>query len=230
MNSKFLILNSKLATVQDFEKRIFDVIVSLLLLILLSPVLVTVALLVRIKLGSPVLFKQQRPGHNCKLFTMVKFRTMTAKTHDEQGNQLPDEKRLTPFGLWLRATSLDELPELFNVLKGDISLVGPRPLMVKYLDRYTPEQNRRHEVKPGITGWAQVNGRNNMTWEQKFEYDVWYVDHQSLWLDMKILALTFWHVVCRKDVAKEGHATVDEFMGSGSSQLPASSSQQEEKK
>ncbi len=194
-------------------KRLIDLFAVFVALLLLSPVLLLTALLVYVKLGSPVLFKQQRPGLNCKLFTMYKFRTMVSRTHDEQGNQLPDEKRLTPFGLCLRATSLDELPELFNVLKGDMSLVGPRPLMVKYLDRYTLEQNRRHEVKPGITGWAQVNGRNNMTWEQKFEYDVWYVDHQCLWLDFKILVLTLWHVVCRKDIAKEGHVTVDEFMG-----------------
>ena len=151
---------------------------------------------------------------------MYKFRTMISQTHDEAGDQLPDDKRLTPFGLWLRATSLDELPELLNVLKGELSLVGPRPLMVKYLDRYTPQQNRRHEVKPGITGWAQVNGRNNMTWEQKFEYDVWYVDHQSLWLDIKILALTAWQVIKRSDIAKDGHATVDEFFGSRDSGQP----------
>ncbi len=199
-------------------KRFFDILVSVLALVLLGPVLLTVAVLVRIKLGSPVLFRQQRPGLNCQLFTMYKFRTMVSQIHDDQGDQLPDDKRLTPFGLWLRATSLDELPELFNVLKGDLSLVGPRPLMVKYLDRYTPEQNRRHEVKPGITGWAQINGRNNMTWEQKFEYDVWYIDHQSFWLDIKILARTAWHVVRRSDIAKEGHATVDEFMGTNGSQ------------
>ena len=195
-------------------KRLFDIFAAFVALLLLWPVLLVTALFVRYKLGSPVLFKQQRPGHNCKLFMMYKFRTMISRTHDEQGNQLLDDKRLPPFGLWLRASSLDELPELFNVLKGDMSLIGPRPLMVKYLDRYTPEQNRRHEVKPGITGWAQVNGRNNMTWAQKFEYDVWYVDHRSLRLDFKILFLTVWHVICRKDVAKEGHATVDEFFGS----------------
>jgi len=195
-------------------KRLFDFFVALCALLVLSPTMLIVAVLVRIKLGSPVLFRQERPGLGCRIFTMYKFRTMIAKTHDDAGQILPDEKRLTPFGRWLRATSLDELPELFNVLKGDMSLVGPRPLMVKYLPRYTPEQNRRHEVKPGITGWAQVNGRNNMTWEQKFEYDVWYVDHQSFWLDLKILAMTVWNVFSRKDVAKEGHATVDEFMGS----------------
>ena len=138
---------------------------------------------------------------------------------------MPDDKRRTPFGLWLRATSLDELPELFNVLKGDMSLVGPRPLMVKYLGRYTPHQNRRHEVKPGLTGWAQVNGRNNMTWEEKFDHDVWYVEHQSFGLDMKILAMTVRHVVARKDIAKDGHATVDEFMGSGRCRQPASGCQ-----
>ena len=195
-------------------KRLFDFCAALVALIVLLPVFAAVAMLVRIKLGSPVLFCQQRPGLHGRLFTMYKFRTMIARTHDAQGHLLPDDKRLTPFGLWLRAVSLDELPELFNVLKGDMSLVGPRPLMAKYLDRYTPEQNRRHEVKPGITGWAQVNGRNNMTWEQKFACDVWYVDHRTFGLDLKILALTAWHVVRRKDVAKDGHATVDEFMGS----------------
>jgi sugar transferase EpsL len=195
-------------------KRLFDILSALLFLILLSPLLLVTAVLVRFKLGSPVLFCQQRPGLNCRLFTIYKFRTMLSKTHDQQGNQLPDDRRLTPFGLWLRAASLDELPELLNVLNGDMSLVGPRPLMAKYLDRYTPQQNRRHEVKPGITGWAQVNGRNDMTWEQKFDYDVWYVDHQSFGLDMKILWLTAWHVIARRGIAKEGHATVDEFFGS----------------
>jgi lipopolysaccharide/colanic/teichoic acid biosynthesis glycosyltransferase len=206
-------------------KRAIDICISFAALVLLSPMLVITALLVRIKLGTPVLFKQTRPGLKGRLFTIYKFRTMISQSHDEQGHPLPDDKRLTRFGLRLRATSLDELPELFNVLKGDMSLVGPRPLMTKYLDRYTPEQNRRHEVKPGITGWAQVNGRNNMTWEQKFEYDVWYVDHQSLYLDMKILAMTFWHVICRRDINKEGHVTVDEFLGTKSSQLTASSGQ-----
>ena len=195
-------------------KRFLDIMISAVALLLLSPALIVVAILVRIRLGSPVLFRQQRPGHNCKLFTMYKFRTMISRTHDEAGKQLPDDQRLTRFGLWLRATSVDELPELLNVLKGELSLVGPRPLMVKYLDRYTPQQNRRHEAKPGITGWAQINGRNNMTWEQKFDYDVWYVDHQSFWLDMKILAITAWQVTRRSDITKEGHVTVDEFFGS----------------
>lgn len=209
-------------------KRLFDFCAALTALFFLSPVLLIAAVLVRTKLGSPVLFRQERPGLNCRLFTMYKFRTMVAQMHDAQGNLLPDDKRLTPFGKWLRATSLDELPELFNVLKGDMSLVGPRPLMVKYLDRYTPQQNRRHEAKPGITGWAQVNGRNNMTWEEKFDYDVWYVDHHSFWLDLKILFLTVWHVLARKDVAKDGHVTVDEFMGS-KNQGPKNSRTQEHK-
>lgn len=180
---------------------------------MLLPLLLVVAILVRFKLGSPVIFRQQRPGLNSKLFIIYKFRTMIAETHDENGAILPDDKRLPPFGLWLRAVSFDELPELWNVLKGDMSLVGPRPLMTKYLDRYTPHQARRHEVKPGITGWAQVNGRNNITWEEKFDLDVWYVDNQSFWLDMQILARTVWQVVKRDNIAKEGHATVDEFMG-----------------
>ncbi|MEN6308639.1 MAG: sugar transferase [Anaerohalosphaeraceae bacterium] len=197
----------------QFLKRLIDFLAALMALILLSPLMLAVAIVVRLRLGSPVIFRQQRPGHHARPFTMYKFRTMISKTHDQQSNILPDDKRLTPFGLWLRSTSLDELPELFNVLKGDMSLVGPRPLMTKYLDRYTPHQARRHEVKPGITGWAQVNGRNNITWEEKFDLDVWYVDHCSSKLDIIILARTFWQVISRSDVAKEGHATVDEFMG-----------------
>jgi sugar transferase EpsL len=200
-------------SVAKLLKRTIDFITALLALILLSPVLLVVAVSVRLRLGSPILFRQQRPGQGGKLFTIYKFRTMISTTHDKNGNILPDDKRLPPFGLWLRAVSLDELPELLNVLKGDMSLVGPRPLMTKYLDRYTPQQARRHEVKPGITGWAQINGRNNITWEEKFELDVWYVDHGSLWLDAKILLKTLWLVIKRDNVAKEGHATVDEFMG-----------------
>lgn len=194
-------------------KRILDIVVSLTALIVLSPLIFVLWVLVYFRLGAPVFFRQQRPGLHAKLFTMYKFRTMISRTHDENGQILPDERRLTPFGRWLRSTSLDELPELLNVLRGDMSLVGPRPLMTKYLDRYTPDQARRHEVKPGITGWAQVNGRNNMTWEQKFEYDLWYVDHQSLWLDLKILLLTVLLVFKGEGVSKDGHATVDEFMG-----------------
>jgi sugar transferase EpsL len=200
-------------SVAKILKRTFDFFAALLALILFLPQLLIVAVLVRLKLGSPVLFCQQRPGQKGRLFTIYKFRTMISKTHDENGTILPDFKRLPPFGLWLRATSLDELPELFNVLKGDMSIVGPRPLMTKYLDRYTPQQARRHEVKPGITGWAQINGRNNITWEEKFQMDVWYVENGSLWLDAKIIAKTIWMVFKRENVAKEGHATVDEFMG-----------------
>jgi sugar transferase EpsL len=214
-----------MSSVAKILKRIMDFITAFVAIVLLSPVWLVVALFVWLKLGSPVLFRQQRPGLEGKLFTIYKFRTMISKTHDENGTILPDDKRLTPFGLWLRATSFDELPELFNVLKGDMSLVGPRPLMTKYLDRYTPAQARRHEVKPGITGWAQIHGRNNVTWEEKFEMDVWYVDHGSLWLDIKILFCTLWQVVRRKDIAKQGHATVDEFFGTKSGQLPAPGNQ-----
>jgi lipopolysaccharide/colanic/teichoic acid biosynthesis glycosyltransferase len=203
-----------MSSVAKILKRIIDFIAALLVLIILSPLLLIVALFVRFKLGRSILFCQQRPGLNAKPFTIYKFRTMIAKTRDEKGNILPDDKRLTSFGLWLRSTSLDELPELFNVLEGDMSLVGPRPLMTKYLARYTQQQGRRHEVKPGITGWAQINGRNNITWEEKFDLDVWYVDNWSLWLDIKILLRTFRQVINRKGVAKEGHVTVDEFMGS----------------
>lgn len=170
------------------------------------------AVLVRFKLGSPVLFRQQRPGLHGKPFKLFKFRTMTdARAGD--GNLLPDSERLTRFGRFLRKTSLDELPELWNVLKGDMSLVGPRPLLMQYLNRYTPEQARRHEVKPGMTGWAQVNGRNALTWEEKFKLDVWYVDHQSFWLDMKICLLTFIKIVRREGISQEGHATMPFFMG-----------------
>jgi len=195
-------------------KRAFDLIVSLLTLILLSPLLTLIASLVRLKLGSPIIFRQQRPGLRGEPFTIYKFRTMTGE-RDTQGNLLSDSERLTPFGQFIRSTSLDELPELFNVLKGNMSLVGPRPLLMQYLDRYTPEQMRRHEVKPGITGWAQVNGRNAITWEQKFALDVWYVDHQSLWLDLKIIALTIWKILKREGISQPGQATMEEFMGSG---------------
>jgi len=163
-------------------------------------------------MGRPVLFKQMRPGLNAKPFYMYKFRTMTNEK-DEQGNPLSDEQRLTRLGRFLRSTSLDELPELFNVLKGDMSLVGPRPLLMQYLARYTPEQARRHEVKPGITGWAQVNGRNAITWEEKFALDVWYVDNWSLWLDIKILAMTVVKVFKREGISAKGEATMPEFMG-----------------
>jgi sugar transferase EpsL len=181
-------------------------------IILLSPVLIILILLIRIKIGSPIFFRQERPGFKGKGFIIYKFRTMTDHK-DVKGQLLPDEKRLPAFGRFLRSTSLDELPELFNVLKGDMSIVGPRPLMMKYLNRYTPEQARRHDVKPGITGWAQINGRNTITWEDKFKMDVWYVDNQNLWLDIKIFFKSIWMVITRQGVTQEGRATVDEFFG-----------------
>jgi len=196
-----------------YGKRVLDLVLAVPMLVLLLPVLALVATLVHIKLGSPVLFCQQRPGLRGKPFTLFKFRTMT-DARDAQGQLRPDAERLTPLGRFLRSTSLDELPELLNVLKGDMSLVGPRPLMMQYLARYTPEQMRRHEVRPGITGWAQVNGRNAITWEQKFALDVWYVDHWSLGLDLKILALTLWKILKREGISQPGQATMEEFMGS----------------
>lgn len=195
-----------------FGKRLFDLTLSLAALLLLCPVLAALALLVRVQLGAPVLFRQTRPGLRGKLFTLYKFRTMTG-ARDAQGNLLPDAERLTRFGRFLRSTSLDELPELFNVLKGEMSLVGPRPLLTQYLERYTPEQMRRHAVLPGITGWAQVNGRNALSWEQKFALDVWYVDHQSIRLDLKILLLTVWKIIKREGIHQPGQATMQEFLG-----------------
>lgn len=193
-------------------KRSFDLVCSLSLLFITFPIIGVCALLVRRKLGTPVLFKQERPGLHGKPFHIYKFRTMTDE-RDGQGELLPDDVRLTRFGRLLRKLSLDELPQLFNVVKGDISLVGPRPLLMEYLPRYTPRQARRHEVKPGITGWAQVNGRNTISWEEKFELDVWYVENRSFWLDLKILWLTFFKVVRSEGVSKEGHATMTKFMG-----------------
>lgn len=193
-------------------KRLFDLAVAALALLLLSPLLGLLALLVRLKLGSPVLFSQQRPGLHGKPFTLSKFRTMTDK-RDAQGNLLPDAERLTKFGKFLRASSLDELPELWNVLKGEMSLVGPRPLLMQYLPLYTPEQARRHEVRPGITGWAQVNGRNALTWEEKFALDVWYVDNHTLWLDWKIIFLTLLKIVKRDGINQPGAATMKPFEG-----------------
>lgn len=189
-----------------------DIIASFAALLLLFPVLVCTAIIVRFKLGSPVLFKQQRPGLNGKPFYMYKFRTMTDQ-RDEQGRLLPDEQRLPKFGQLLRSTSLDELPELLCVLKGDMSLVGPRPLMMKYLPRYTSQQARRHEMKPGITGWAQINGRNAISWEDRFELDVWYVDNWNIWIDIKILFKTVMSVFQREGITQEGHVTMTEFMG-----------------
>jgi len=182
-------------------------------LILLSPLFLLLGGLVAFQLGWPVLFRQQRPGMRGQFFTLLKFRTMR-EARGAHGNLLSDAERLTPLGRFLRSTSLDELPELFNVLKGDMSLVGPRPLLMQYLDRYTAEQARRHEIKPGITGWAQVNGRNALTWEKKFELDVWYVDQQSLWLDLKIIALTIWKIIKREGINQPGQASAEEFKGS----------------
>ncbi|MGG2066211.1 sugar transferase [Bacillus sp. S14(2024)] len=194
-------------------KRLFDVLISSCLLLLFSGILLTVFILIRIKLGSPVIFKQKRPGLQGKLFYIYKFRTMTNEK-DQQGNLLPDDARLTSFGRLLRKLSLDELPQLINVIKGDISLVGPRPLLIEYLPLYTAEQARRHEVRPGITGWAQVNGRNAISWEDKFTLDVWYIDNLSFWLDIKILFLTVVKVFKTEGISQQGHATMEKFNGS----------------
>lgn len=194
-------------------KRFIDLSLAIPVLIVLAPALLVIALLVRMKKSSPVIFRQKRPGLYGKPFAFYKFRTMT-DSHDRHGNLLPDAARLTSFGKIIRRLSLDELPSLFNVITGDMSLVGPRPLLVEYLDRYTPEQARRHEVKPGITGWAQVNGRNAITWEEKFKYDVWYVDSWSLWLDIKIIFVTILKVIKGEGINQPGQATMEEFMGS----------------
>jgi lipopolysaccharide/colanic/teichoic acid biosynthesis glycosyltransferase len=194
-------------------KRIFDFLVAGGALLLLSPILLGVALLVRIKLGGPVLFRQQRPGLHGKPFMMMKFRTMI-DAFDRDGQPLPDAQRLTPFGCWLRASSLDELPELINILRGDMSLVGPRPLLMRYLPLYSPEQARRHEVRPGLTGWAQINGRNALTWDEKFALDLWYVEHRSFLLDLRILWQTALKVVRREGISSAGEATMPPFTGS----------------
>lgn len=195
-----------------FAKRCLDIVVAGLGLIVISPVLIVLAIMIWIQMGRPVMFKQMRPGLQGRSFFMYKFRTMTDE-RDGNGVLLADEMRLTRLGRFLRSSSLDELPELFNVLKGDLSLVGPRPLLMQYLQRYTPEQARRHEMKPGITGWAQVNGRNALSWEEKFALDVWYIDHCSLWLDVKILFMTAIKVFQREGISAEGAATMQEFMG-----------------
>lgn len=194
-------------------KRFIDITVSIFGLLILSPFLLAIALIIWSRFGSPILFKQLRPGLNGRPFAIYKFRTMTDK-RNEKGNLLPDGERLTRLGRFLRKTSIDELPEILNVIKGEMSLVGPRPLLMQYLDRYTPEQARRHDIKPGITGWAQSNGRNAISWEEKFKLDVWYVDHMSLGLDLKILAMTIIKVLKREGISQEGHATADEFQGS----------------
>ncbi len=194
-------------------KRLLDVTGAATGLLLLSPVVLTVAYLVRTRLGSPVLFVQERPGLKGRPFRMYKFRTMT-DARDAAGRLLPDAERLTDFGKWLRATSLDELPELLNVLKGEMSLVGPRPLLMEYLPLYSPEQARRHEVRPGITGWVQINGRNAISWEEKFALDTWYVQNAGVWLDVKILLLTVWRVLRRDGISADGEVTMPKFTGS----------------
>jgi lipopolysaccharide/colanic/teichoic acid biosynthesis glycosyltransferase len=194
------------------RKRVFDILLIVLFSPLLVPLLLVTALLVRVMHGAPVVFSQRRAGYRGEIFTLYKFRSMT-DTRDTEGNLLSDEKRLTAFGKFLRASSLDEFPELWNVLRGEMSIVGPRPLLVHYLPRYTPEQNRRHDVLPGITGWAQVNGRNNVSWEIKFELDVWYVDNWSLWRDVQILFMSVGKVITREGISQPGNVTATEFMG-----------------
>ena len=193
-------------------KRLLDVIISFFVLFFLLPVIIMVAIIIRFKLGSPVLFTQDRPGLNGEVFKMFKFRTML-DAKDKHGNLLLDDERMTPFGSFLRSTSLDELPGLFNVLKGDMSLVGPRPLLIQYLPLYNNEQARRHDVRPGITGWAQVNGRNAISWEDKFKFDVWYVDNISFWLDIKILVLTVKKVIIKEGISADEHVTMPLFTG-----------------
>ncbi len=195
-----------------FSKRLFDLLATGSGLVVISPFLLVTALLVWIFHGGRILFSQKRPGYKGRPFYIYKFRTMNER-HSPDGSLLPDAERLTPLGRFLRSTSLDELPELFNVLRGEMSLVGPRPLLMQYLERYSPEQARRHDVLPGITGWAQVNGRNALTWEDKFRLDVWYVDHWSFWLDIKILLITLWKVLEREGISQPGHVTAEEFMG-----------------
>lgn len=194
-------------------KRLFDIVASFCALLLFSPIIALVAWKIRNNLGSPVFFRQTRPGLNGRPFEMVKFRTMKDAT-DVQGNMLPDAERMTTFGNKLRSSSLDELPELWNVLKGDMSLVGPRPLLMQYLPLYSKEQSRRHEVRPGVTGWAQINGRNAISWEEKFKLDAWYVDNRSFWLDFKILLLTVRKVFIKDGISAEGHVTIEPFRGS----------------
>ena len=201
------------ADLSDCAKRLFDLVFSLVLVTLLLPLLALLAVMVRINLGSPALFRQQRPGLLGQPFTFYKFRTMNDRT-DKNGRLLPDEDRLTGFGSFLRRTSLDELPQLFNVIRGDMSLVGPRPLLMEYLDLYTDEQMRRHEARPGITGWAQVNGRNAITWEEKFSLDLWYVDNRSFLLDLRIVLMTVARIVSKEGISQEGRATAEKFRGS----------------
>ena len=195
-----------------FSKRIFDLLIASLGLVILSPFILLIAMLIRIFLGTSILFRQTRPGYKGKPFTVYKFRTMT-DVHDAQGNLLSDSLRLTGFGKFLRSLSLDELPELFNILRGDMSFVGPRPLLMEYLPLYSREQMRRHDVYPGLTGWAQVNGRNAIDWSARFAMDVWYVDHWSFWLDIKILFRSLWKVIQREGINQPGQATIEYFKG-----------------
>lgn len=197
---------------ERYVKRVLDVVLALMALVMLSPLLIVTALLVRIKLGSPIIFHQERPGKAEKIFRLYKFRSMT-DARDKNGDLLPDEMRLTRFGRILRSTSLDELPELWNILRGDMSIVGPRPLLVKYLPLYNEEQKHRHDVRPGLTGWAQVNGRNAISWEEKFRLDVWYVRHISFLVDAKVIFMTVKKVFCRDGISSETSATMEEFSG-----------------
>jgi len=197
-----------------FLKRLFDLLVTALGLVIILPLMLLLSVLVWIFLGTPILFRQQRPGYKGRPFITYNFRTMTNRFGPD-GTLLPDAERLTPFGRFLRSTSLDDLPQLFNVLRGEMSLIGPRPLLMQYLKRYTPGQMRRHDVLPGITGWAQIHGRNTLDWEEKFRLDVWYVDNWSFWLDLKILFLTPWKVFKREGISQPGHVTAEEFKGSG---------------
>ena len=216
MSAKF---SANLTGFSRLVKAILDRLVAAIALLVLSPVLLIIAIAIYIRMGSPILFSQPRPGKDGCIFTFYKFRTMTDE-RDTDGNLLPDGQRLTTIGKFLRRTSLDELPQIWNVLKGDMSFVGPRPLLTRYLDRYTPEQARRHTVKPGITGWAQINGRRLLDgfWEEKFRLDVWYVDNWSLWLDLKILLLTVFKVLQQEGISQQGHATGEEFKGSKTGQ------------
>ena len=206
------------------KKRCLDLFLTIPAFLFSAPVMLLIAFLIRFSMGRPTFFRQIRPGLHSKPFMIYKFRTMK-DVSGKNGQALADRDRLTAIGRFLRSTSIDELPELFNVLKGDMSIVGPRPLLMQYLDRYTPEQVRRHEIKPGLTGWAQVNGRNAITWEEKFKLDVWYVDHQSLWLDLKIIGMTVLKVLKREGISAEGEATMEEFMGDSISRKKAQKTQ-----
>ena len=199
-------------TTMHFSKRLFDFIFAIIALIILSPIILVIAILVRVFIGTPILFKQQRPGYKGRPFFIYKFRTMTNRI-GRDGSLLPDAERLTRSGHFLRSLSLDELPELFNILRGEMSFVGPRPLLMEYLPLYSPEQARRHDVIPGLTGWAQVNGRNTVDWPARFAMDIWYVDHWSFWLDIKIIFSTVWKVISREGINQEGQTTVEYFKG-----------------